>query len=225
MATATVRDNHLLYNGIRYFRANSEEVELGSYGEKRTPLFGANYLEIYKNLPFEKLDVEEAVIVDIDFTHTTEHDFSAKGSLEIVGIGAKLSAGQTYSKLRSGELKLVKFSVKRGDVVDAINASPNARTQLDTLGNDARIAHQIFVVMEAKLAEKTASATDFGVSASKGDIQLELKGGVKSSGDSTVILSEGSTFAYLLLEPVWDSASKKKRQKVVSGKDDQWGLV
>jgi hypothetical protein len=225
MATATIRDNHILYNGVRYFRANSEEVELGSYGEKRTPLFGANYLEVYKNLPFEKLEVEDAVIAGIDFSHTTEHDFSAKGNLEVLGISGKVSAGQTYSKLRSGELSLLKLSVKRGAMVDAINASPNARETIDSLGNDARVAHQIFVVMEAKLAEQMASATRFGVSASKGDLTLELDGGVKSSGTTTVTLSEGSTFAYLLLDLEWNHPSKKKRTKVVGAKDDQWGLV
>ena len=225
MATATVRDNHLLYNGICYFRANSEEVELGSYGEKRTPVFGANYLEIYKNLPFEKLQVEEAVIVGIDFSHTTEHDFSTKANLEIVGVSGKLSGSQTYSKLRSGELKLVKLSVKRGDMVDAINAAPDVRSKLDSLGNDARVAHQIFVVVEAKLAEEMASSTGFGVSATKGDITLELNGNAKSSGHSKVTLSEGSTFAYLLLEPLWDHPSKNKRTKVVNAKDDQWGLT
>ena len=38
MATATIKDNHLNFNGVNYFRGHAEEIELGCYGEKRTPL-------------------------------------------------------------------------------------------------------------------------------------------------------------------------------------------
>jgi len=34
MATAVVKDNHLKFNGVTYFRGHAEEVKIGSYGEK-----------------------------------------------------------------------------------------------------------------------------------------------------------------------------------------------
>ncbi len=224
MAMAKVRDSHLTYNGIRYFRANSEEIELGSYGEKRTPIFGTNYLEVYKNIPFGKLEVEDVVTVDIDYSTTSESDLSVGGSFKVLGVGGSGKVGNIYGKLRSGELSLVKFSVKRGDMVDAINASPRARDKIDDLGNDARVAHQIFVVMDAKLAESMTSTTNFDVSVDKGDINVSVAGSVSKGGKTSVTLSEKSTLAYLLLSLVWDSKSKKKRTKIKSAKDDQWSF-
>jgi hypothetical protein len=44
MANAVVEDNHLKYGSPSYFRANAEEVQLGSIGEKRSPDRGSQLL-------------------------------------------------------------------------------------------------------------------------------------------------------------------------------------
>ena len=224
MTKAIIRDNYMNFGGIKYFRSNADEIELGSYGEKRTPLFGANYLEVYKNLPFNKLKVDDAQIVEIDFTRSSESDFTIKGGLKIAGADVSLSGTQTYNQLRSGELALMKLSVKRGDMVDAINASPRARDKIDDLGNDVRVCHQVFVVMEANLARSFSSSTNFDVSGEKGDIHIEVSGGHSRSGSTEVTLHEGTVFAYLMLQLEWDKKSKRKRTKVVNAKDDQWSF-
>src|SRR5688500_6687490 len=68
---AVVKDNYIRYNGIRYFKAGSESVTLGSYGEKKDPVTKANYLEVQSHIPYDKLKVKTAVIVDIDFKQTS----------------------------------------------------------------------------------------------------------------------------------------------------------
>lgn len=224
MAAALIRDNYLAYNGIKYFRANSEEVELGAYGEKRVRMFGANYLEVYKNIAFAKLDVDEAVIVDIDFNSTRSSDIEISGNFKVLGANGSVGVGNVYNKLQSSELRLVKFSVQRGDMVDAINASPRVRDKIDDLGFDARIAHQVFVVMEATLAETMHNATNFQVGATSGDVTIEAKGKVARGRESKVVLSEGSTFAYLLLRMEWDHRSRRRRTEVVNASDDQWSV-
>jgi hypothetical protein len=42
MSMVTLKDSHLTYNGVAYFRGNSEETELGSIGEKHTSLIKMN---------------------------------------------------------------------------------------------------------------------------------------------------------------------------------------
>jgi hypothetical protein len=64
---AVVKDNHLSFNGKNYFRGGSEDVELGSYGEKKSPITQTNYLEVQGKIPTAKLKVKEAVEVTIDF--------------------------------------------------------------------------------------------------------------------------------------------------------------
>jgi hypothetical protein len=61
-----IKPNHFTYNGIAYFRGNADTVRLGAYGEKRTPLTKANYLEVKGMVPAPKLDAIAATVVDID---------------------------------------------------------------------------------------------------------------------------------------------------------------
>jgi hypothetical protein len=221
MALAVVRDNHLNFNGIQYFRGNSSEVDLGSYGEKRAPAFGANYLEVYRNIPPRKLKIKEVSEVEIDFDRSTQADIEGGFTMGDV-IGA--SSGNIYSRMSSGELKLVKFSVSIADMVDAANESPRALEHLIDMGNGARIAHQIFVVMEASLARSMSVGKTFDVKVTAGDIEVSAEGDIKINRNTSVTLAEGTTFAYLLLNPEWDHKRKSKRTRIVGARDDQWGL-
>ena len=46
MPNVVVKENHLTFGGVAYFRGHAEDVEIGSIGEKRTPLTKQNYLEV-----------------------------------------------------------------------------------------------------------------------------------------------------------------------------------
>ena len=65
-AELNIKDSHIRVNGIDYFRGGAENVVLGSFGEKKTPLFKINYLEHQGTLPSDKLKVREATVLDID---------------------------------------------------------------------------------------------------------------------------------------------------------------
>jgi hypothetical protein len=81
-----------------------------------------------------------------------------------------------------------------------INADRPARNQMADEGNDARIVSEIWMVVEAELAEhfKTYGSTSAGVEikAIKGDAQLTVSGG--KQGSQSIVLSKGTTFAYRL---------------------------
>ena len=221
MGTATIRDSHIKLNGVKYFRGKAEDVDIGSYGRKRTPVFGMNYLDVYRNLPARKLDINEAVVVDIDFSNSTKADIEAGFSMaQVIGI----QTGNVYEKLSSGELKLVKFEMKISDIEDAVNSNRRAFDYLVDEGDDARIAHQVFVVMEAELASKVAASKTFDVKFSKGVYTITAKGKVGSKTDTVVTLSEDSTFAYLLLKPKWDAKRKRRIEEMTGGRTDQWSM-
>jgi hypothetical protein len=225
MPNTIIRDSHLNFNGIKYFRGNADEIELGSYGKKREPVFGMNYLEVTKNFPPAKLKIKDAVIVDIDASSLHEADLSVGANFKILGASGAVKASGLLSKFKSAEVKLVKISVNGGDVVDAVNASPNILQAIDDLGDNARFAHQIFIVAEAKLAQTLTSSGSLSASAEKGDVKIEIAGGGKGSSTTSVVLGEGTTFAYLLLKFKWDNLKKSKRTHITSASDDQWGLA
>lgn len=212
-----VHNNHLTLNGIQYFRGGAESVFLGSYGEKKTPLFGQNYLEVQGDIPPAQLAVIGTTTVDIGFTKTTAADL--KVNLSVAG-GYSGSVDTAVNDLKQGTLKLVKFEMRLADVLSAINATPNLAGTLKKYGNDARVAHHMFVIMSATLAHTFTTATRTTFSKSGGRLQIAANGGVSTSGSSSVTLSPGTTFAYLLCKADWNRG-KSAIDKMV---DDQWRI-
>ncbi|WP_051114368.1 hypothetical protein [Methylobacter marinus] len=224
MANVVVAENHLTFGGVGYFRGHAEEVELGSIGEKRTPLTKQNYLEVKDRIPAPKIDVAKATAVDIDFSKTSKSAFNTVVSAIIKGVPVKLSGDATFDKLRSGSLKLVKFSVLNNDMKKAANNSPQKLQSLIEWGNDARIAHQVFVVMEASLANQFDNNIHADLSVGAKGLEATVGGGSSTSGTTSVRISKGTCFAYLLARIDWDAKLKKNRTKIVDLDDDQWSF-
>jgi hypothetical protein len=224
MAKVVVKDNHLNFGGVTYFRGHAEEVEIGSYGEKRTPITKMNYLEVKGRIPVKKIDVAKSTVVDIDFSQTSKSAFNTNVFAIVQGVPVKFSGGTTFDKLKKGELKLVKFSVLNNDMEKAANNSPKALDKLIDYGNDARIAHQVFVVMEASLATKFDNNVTADLSVGAGALQATVNGSHSKSGETTVKINAGTGFAYLLLKLDWNAKQKKNKTKIIDTDDDQWSF-
>lgn len=206
---AVIEDNVLKYSGKRYFKASAEDVQIGSYGEKKSPLTQANYLEVQSHVAYDKLKVIEAGIIDIDFKQSKEVDVKAKlgGAAKHLGLESDVA----YSKLQKGELKLVKFIVENESLRKTVNGLPGVLNNLDKYGNDARIAHQIFVVLEAETATKVTTSTSTTASGTADGVKLTVAAKTKNERDTTVTLSKGMTYAYLLVKIDWDKKAKDLR--------------
>jgi len=221
-AGAKIRKNHILFNGIRYFRGNAEEIQVGSYGEKRTPST-AKYLENKGYITILTSAIEQPTSVEISSFECTEADFNANGSDIYKGVAIDGEIEVNYEDASSAEVKLVKFSLPASSMAEYANVDDNALEDLREYGNKARIAHQIWVVMEAELADAVVHSTDTVISVSRGRMEFKLHGKFTSSSVTTVTISAGTTFAYLLAKPRWDYHKKKKRNEIVDLDDDQWG--
>ena len=116
MTNVVVKENHLTFGGIAYFRAHAEEVEIGSIGEKRKPLTKQNYLEVKDRVLVPKKNIVKATVAEIDFIKTSKKAFNVKARAIVNGVPAKLSGSAVFDKLRSGDLKLVKFSISNNDM-------------------------------------------------------------------------------------------------------------
>lgn len=224
MANVVVAENHLTFGGVSYFRGHAEEIVIGSIGEKRTPITKMNYLEAKDRIPVAKIDIVRSTVTEIDFAKTTKASFTATVAAIIKGVPVKFSGGSTFDKLRSGELKLVKFSVTAEEMKKAANASPKAIENLINWGNDARIAHQVFIVMEASLATVFDNDVKVDLSAGAAGIEASVGGSSSSSGVTKVRISPGTGFAYLLAKIDWDAKQKKNQTKIVDLDDDQWSF-
>jgi hypothetical protein len=216
-----VKDNHLHFNGVNFFRGNADNVQLGSVGEKKTPATQENYLQVEENIPLKKLKINKVTVLTLNGAQLSGADIG--GSIEVDGLG-KLSASAVASKLKEDTLKLVKIDVLPHDIVSAANQSPKALDALIQCGHRGRIAHQVVTVMDARSAEIVRRGVSFSLEPVDGGPGLTVKGGAGSTDIETVRINSGSTFAYLLLEPKWDANLKKNWKEIEGWEDDQWSL-
>lgn len=223
MSLATVKDNHITFLGSRYFVANASTVSLGSLGEKATPIFGQNKLEVKTRVPVPRLANRVQVVppVELDTKRSTRAEFEAAVSGTVKAVEFEGSKRDMYEALADRHLKFVQLFVMEEEMREAVNASPQARDRLADYGADGRIAHQLFVVMEARFASSFAAARSYSVSANGlGIVSVKAEGEQVVRGQDTVTLSPGTAIAYLLLKPHWN----RERSRVDRTTVDEWSV-
>lgn len=220
MPNVVVKENHLTFGGVAYFRGHAEEIELGSYGEIRKPFKSADYLEVQDKIVLDETKIKSPVITEIDFEKTSKTDLKLGVTALIEGVPVKLDGSASFQKMRSGELKLVKFSIDNKDMRDIVNKLPETLDFMKNLGKDARIAHQVFIVMEAKLANSFVRGVDVKLSAGVDGIEADLGVAWSADGKTKVVLSKNSCFAYLVAKIQWN----KDKTSINLLRNDQWGV-
>jgi hypothetical protein len=231
MANVIVQSNHLTYGGKQYFRGGAEDVLLGSYGEIKRPVTKQNYLEVQGTIPAAKLKVRGVTECTIDFANSDKfsvsHSGVAEGVINGVPVKASISGTAGVDFGSQGHLRLVKLIVENEDMETAVESLPGTLDKLRSYGNDARICHEVFVVMEASLAEALTASGSLTLSGSAGIEGLKISGSQTVSGGKTrttiVTLSKETTFAYLLLKIDWNHSGFNKTT-IKKLTDDQWSF-
>lgn len=211
MPLAVIHDNHLKFAGNNYFRGNAPSVRLGDHGKKKSPVLSQNYLAVQDHIPAPKLESRTAATIGIDFGRSTKADIEL--NLKIAKATGSIRGG--YEQLRKDELKLVKIDMNLGDVKDAVNRSPKVLDALRSYGSAARVAHQVFVVMEASTASRFDMSGALSFSMAGQDLKMTTSGTKVVS----VVLDPGAVYAYLLCKPKWNSG----KTQVLLFEPDQWG--
>jgi hypothetical protein len=78
--------------------------------------------------------------------------------------------------------------------------------------------------MESSIATKFNNNVAVSLSAGTGGVEATVGGSSSTAGSTTVKLSKGTTFAYLLAKIDWDANLKKNKTKIVDLDDDQWSF-
>ncbi len=220
MSSIVLKQCFMKHNANRYYRRNSEDVVIGTIGEKRSPIFGCNYIEAERELSPTKIGEVDSDVYDIDTIKTKGSNLNLNLSVIVQGAPVNLTAANINATVKKAKLKLVKFHVNNGDMLDAINNSKTRRKQLKLWGKKARVVHEIFVVMEAKLSEKFNNKFNLDLSIGVKGMEIEIGGSTSSDKMTTITLSEGTCFAYSLLKVKWN----KKKTEVIDLDDDPWGI-
>jgi hypothetical protein len=217
-----VRKSHFSYGGTDYFRRDAETVRLVSWGEKRKPLGGINYLSVQQHIPASKFKVIKATKVEIDFDQKSASELTADvkpSQLEFAG-GSVQAARDLASQ---GKLKLLMLHVLPKELMDRINGNPALLDTLKNAPNDMRVAHRIWVVMKAELADSVDTSTEGSATGTIDGITVGLNGSHSGQSETRLTIRPRTTYAYALGKLEWDANRKNKRTKVVNIKLDDWG--
>ncbi len=226
--SGTVTDNYLEIGSIKYFRGKAENVELCSYGEKKDPIGAKAYLAVQANVKRDYLagKVKSVAPVTIDWNKTTKAAVEANGKVQYFVLNAKTAKSASYEQVKQGHLVLQKFFINQGPLTTMLNhEADGARNYLAEEGGDGRIVSEIWVAMEAELAEyfqgdissKSSASGQVGVA----NAALEITGSAGAKGSQTVSFSAGTTFAYLLHKvKKWNSG----KTEIVELEDDSKGM-
>ncbi len=219
---AVLKNNTFIFNNWNYFTASSEDVKLGSYGEKRVSIVKPNYLSVHRNMNLDGVDVHTVDPISFDFTKTSQGDFEL--SVPIHAADIQLEAN--YENFKSGRLVLLKFSTNLGTTMDLFNAdttqSKRAIEELRKMKRP-RIVNQLFVVVSAEFASKFKAGMI--LSAKTKLEKLEISGllGGESSSETTLTLSQGTVLAYGLLQPIFPKP-KATARRIDNVMPDQQGI-
>lgn len=226
MAMAALNDKRFKYNGKSYFVAGSHECQIGSAGEKRSPLGKAKNIDVHSQINPEKIGTLSSNVIEVKLDVEKQAGLRTLVPLTLPGIPVPIpvKVEQIGGKLTQGTLKLVHIWVKESALKRAANDSPRLLNNLIDWGNDARLVNEVFVVVDVTVAEKFRSKTSFDIGKSlNGLIGAQIGGDGGRAGRVEVTLSPGAVFAYQLADIEWDAKAKKNRQFIDKFRDDQFG--
>lgn len=220
--TTKITDNYFEFGTQKYFRGNAHLVEIGTYGEKKDPIGAKAYLDPQNKVAREHLvnRVSKGQPVGVNWSQTTEADLEVNGPIKVFGLNVNVAATYDSKKVKSANLKLYNLSIAGGPLETMLNEDADgARNYLADEGNDGRIVSEVWVVMEAELAEHFDTSGSIAVSVKAVDLNVTAKGG--KHGTQTITLSAGTTFAYKLHKVKdWN----KGKTKIVDMEADYKGM-
>lgn len=198
MATK-ITDNVFEYGGMKYFRGNAHLVEIGTFGEKKDPIGSKAYIDPESTVVRQNLvgRIKKGSPVGVDWGQTTNAALEANGQMRVFGLNLSVKTNYNRDTARAANLKLYSLSIDETPLKAMLNGdAAAARRFLADEGSDGRIVTQIWVVMEAELAEHFNTSGSVNVAAGDSNLSVTASGG--KSGTQKITLSAGSTFAYAL---------------------------
>jgi hypothetical protein len=198
MAT-NITEHCFEYGAMKYFRGNAHLVEIGTCGQKHDPPGAKAYLDPYSTVQREHLAgrVDKGKPVGLDWGRTTKAALEANGPVSVFGLNLKAAATFSYEKVKSADLKLYNLSITEKLLKDMLNRDAGSvRQYLADEGQDGRIVSEVWVVMDAELAEHFDTSGSVSAAANGLGLNITAKGG--KHGTQTITLSKGAVFAYKL---------------------------
>ncbi|MBK9305671.1 MAG: hypothetical protein IPM58_00930 [Nitrospira sp.] len=221
-----ISTSKFVYSGKSYFRGGCEDVNLVSFGKKKTPFDSANYLDVAGTVSAENL---AKVAVTVSGPYSIEW---SKYSDTDVNVGIKyltVAGGQvgfSRNAAKTADLVLIKISLAEIPLKNLLNNhATTARNFLKDEGNDGRLVSSVWICVEGALGTKITSGVNVSASAPVGTsgFTLNVSTATSSTVTSKVQIPPQTCFAYMMSKvKKWDKVNGV--WKVEDLEDDMQGL-
>ena len=222
---ASLYDNHINLEGVRYFVRDASRMLLGAYGQKKNSLIPGQqpYLDVFDTLPEPKLAAMQWITARLDVEFADAKGINLLAQIKIPGL-ASGQVGVKISDINGGKVKLLKVSpAGDNELIKQINASPKVIDQLIEYGGKARVLESVVIAVEGELYNRfSASGKSNGAVMVEG---LLVKAEREANWDkSSAIHVKNMVIGYSLAEPQWNAHQDKNKTRVEDLRDDQQGL-
>ncbi|MBL8350375.1 MAG: hypothetical protein JNL87_08655 [Burkholderiaceae bacterium] len=212
-----ITTHYFEYGVNKYFRGNAHLLEAAHFGEKKDPIGAKAFVEPAGKVKPEHLDgrLKFNGRVKIDWNTVSKSELEADADLHFFGLGKSGALSFGHAEAKSAKLELINLSIDELKLKAMLNTDANvARKFMADEGSDARIVSEVWIVVDADLAEHfvTSGAGGVGVEALGSTAKISVSGGTR--GTQTLTLSPGSTFAYKLHKVSEWSKGKTKVEAV-----------
>ena len=228
MSNFAIEDDYFEYGSDKFFRDNSDDVDLAAYGRKHPKLLGSRaYLEVQNLVNREYLagKVDYLTTVTVNWKQQKAAAVEANGKISYFVASGQGAVSGGYSEVMKANVKLMEFGIKEGTLITILNKdAAGALKFLGDEGANGRIVNRIWIGMADTIEEQFTSAVNSGGSVSATVAGASLVLGVQGKGTSatsvSINVSSGTPFAYSLCKVSnWDD----HRTKVVQVADDWYG--
>jgi hypothetical protein len=219
-----IRNKNINVAGFDYFTGDAPSIVFGGFGDKRTPVAGANFLNMTGVLPAPKLAKVKLITTTLEVEFSGSVDGSLFGGVKVPVFGGgtmKLTAGA----VNDGKVKLMKLS-PMGDkeLIDEYNDSPAVLRQLIDIGGGARVVESVLIAVEVELHRKFTAGLSTKGSVIINGVLVDVEGAANVQRETTVKVEQGTCLGYSLSEPRWDATLDRNKTRVVSLRPDEHGL-
>jgi hypothetical protein len=215
-------ENHIEYDGNKYFRRNAGSVELGSHGRMKKPAFGVNYMSVSAKIARRHLENRPIKVgdpIEVNWSSVTDEELNQWGILKFFGVTAGVADTFNQQTAIDHNLKLVRVWINENPLTKCLNEDADAvRESMAKEGKDARVVSSILILMDSDLATHFASQSDASITVSSISSDLGISAGTGRVGTKTIQLTPGTTIGYGLHKvKKW---TKNKEQ--IDRLEDEW---
>lgn len=187
-----VSPSTLKYEGVRYWRKKANEAELGSVGQKMTPMAGKNY--------FQKMQDAPAGIYKVSVGEVTTLTTQQASEWGVTATYSNMAGGVSGSGAYQGTLTAYKMNIDLGNTNGDLRYETNRHnghlSAFKEQGNGARLISAVWIAVRGAENKQECYSGDLTVTNGVASVTTSASG----CSNSTWTINPGAVIAYEMVK-------------------------